>query len=68
MSSNAHSELRSNMLIFDFSPDVNVTYPNPMVGMNITWTEDMVSDLRSRMDNAMGSTALCKGWVSAFSS
>lgn len=68
MSSNAHSELRSNMLIFDFSPDVNVTYPNPMVGMNITWTEDMVSDLRSRMDNAMGYTALCKGWVSAFSS
>lgn len=56
------------MLIFDFSPDVNVTYPNPMVGMNITWTEDMVSDLRSRMDNAMGSTALCKGWVSAFNS
>lgn len=45
-----------------YFPDVNVTYPNPMVGMNITWTEDMVSDLRSRMDNAMGSTALCKGW------
>lgn len=56
------------MLIFDFSPDVNVTYPNPMVGMNITWTEDMVSDLRSRLDNAMGYTALCKGWVGAFSS
>ena len=56
------------MLTFDFSPGVNVTYPNPMVGMNITWTEEMVSDLRSRLDNAMGYTALCKGWVGAFSS
>lgn len=56
------------MLIFDFSPGVNVTYPNPMADMNITWTEDMVSDLRSRLDNAIGYTALCKGWVSAFSS
>ena len=53
------------MLIFDFSPGVNVTYPNPMADMNITWTEDMVSDLRSRLDNAIGYTALCKGWVSA---
>lgn len=45
--------------LFSYSPDVNVTWPNPLVNMNVTWTEEMVSDLRRRFDEAKTFVPLC---------
>jgi len=42
-----------------YFPAVNVSWPNPLVRMNMTWTEEMVSDLRRRFDEAEAFTALC---------
>ena len=41
------------------SPDVNVSWPNPLPEMNITWTEELVTDLRLRMDKAKTIVPVC---------
>jgi len=42
-----------------YFPDVNVSWPNPLVSMNVTWTEEMVSDLRRGFDQAKGFIPMC---------
>lgn len=46
-------------LLFLFSPGVNVSWPNPLPKMNITWTEELVTDLRLRMDKAKTIVPMC---------
>ena len=41
------------------SPDVNVSWSNPLPEMNITWTEELVFDLRLRMDKAKTIVPVC---------
>ena len=41
------------------SPDVNVSWPNPLPEMNITWTEELATDLRLRMDKAKTIVPIC---------
>ena len=50
------------LLFFAFwfsSPGVNVSWPNPLPEMNITWTEELVTDLRLRMDKAKTIVPVC---------
>ena len=49
-------------LFLSYSPDVNMSWPNPLVNMDVTWTEEMVSDLRRRFDEAKGFISVCF-WV-----
>ena len=49
----------ANVLCVLFSPNVSVTWPNPLAEMNITWTKDLVTDLRRRMDNAKTFVPAC---------
>jgi len=49
-------------LFLSYSPDVNMSWPNPLVNMDVTWTEEMVSDLRRRFDEAKGFIPVCF-WV-----
>ena len=35
-----------------FSPGANVTWPNPLATMNVTWTQELASDLRRKIDEA----------------
>ena len=36
-----------------------MTWPNPFVNINVTWTEEMVSDLRRRFNQAKKFVPLC---------
>jgi len=50
------------LLFFAFwfsSPDVNVSWTNPLPEMNITWTEELATDLRLRMDKAKTIVPIC---------
>ncbi|XP_068754351.1 DBH-like monooxygenase protein 1 isoform X1 [Montipora capricornis] len=40
-------------------PAVNVSWPNPLADMNVTWTKDLVADLRTRMDNTKTIVPIC---------
>lgn len=40
-------------------PGVNVSWSNPLPEMNITWTEELVTDLRLRMDKAKTIVPIC---------
>lgn len=40
-------------------PAVNVSWPNPLAEMNVTWKKDLVADLRTRMDNTKTIVPIC---------